>query len=444
MSTPVKPGIFSIGLVAIAAGILVCLAATLYSLNIVPAGAGPATAEWAAVRAIILLVLVVLALLGLLTAVLLWQDYRQQWRRQSAGTAAITAVLQRMAEGDLTVNASGDTPATVAIAAQLNMTSERQRELIRNIRAPFEALVSELHNVGKSTRTQLEGSVALGQQLQQSVAALARNRQNTDAAKTTSAQVSSTGSQHRLLVTRGQGLARDLSRASTDVRESVQDTSKSAKRQSELIQSVTTAAEYIQALNTKISVVAINTRIEAERAGEHGKPFLGIAEAMGDLLREAEAEGRKITSEVRMLQNLSAENLSSMETTVGAVVTILEFVERLDDALGEISQGAEKMVLQASSLTDVTAQAATGADEASALLARISEQSLILGESSELSRTGVVALQQSVAILARNLGRIRIDQQESAAADEAVPAAVAPSSAAAEPASIGMSRRTAP
>ncbi|QIB65642.1 methyl-accepting chemotaxis protein [Kineobactrum salinum] len=342
MSTPVKPGVFSIGLVAIATGIMVCLIAMIYSLGIVPSEPGPAMAQWAAVRAGMLLVLVVLVLLGILAAALLWQDYRQQWRRQSAGAAAITAALQRAAAGDLTANASGDTPVTVAIATQLNMTSERQRELIRNIRAPFEALVSELHSVGKSTRNQLEGSVALGQQLQQTTAALARNRQNADAARTTSTQVSGTGSQHRLLVTRGQGLARDMSRASADVRESVQDTSKSAKRQSELIQSVTTAAEYIQALNTKISVVAINTRIEAERAGEHGKPFLGIAEAMGDLLREAEAEGRKITSEVRMLQNLSAENLSSMETTVGAVVTILEFVERLDDALGEISQGPKK------------------------------------------------------------------------------------------------------
>ncbi|QIB65643.1 hypothetical protein [Kineobactrum salinum] len=101
------------------------------------------------------------------------------------------------------------------------------------------------------------------------------------------------------------------------------------------------------------------------------------------------------------------------------------------------------MLLQASSLNDVTAQAATGADEASELLARISEQSLMLGENSELSRTGVAALQQSVATLARNLGRIRIDPQESSAG-EAAPTATASSSATEEPASIEMSGRAAP
>jgi methyl-accepting chemotaxis protein len=103
---------------------------------------------------------------------------------------------------------------------------------------------------------------------------------------------------------------------------------------------VTAAAEYIQALNTKISVVAINTRIEAEKAGEHGRPFLGIAEAIGDLLREAEEEGRKIISEVRLLQNLSADNLASMENTVGTVVTILEYIDRLDTSLEEINAGS--------------------------------------------------------------------------------------------------------
>ena len=103
---------------------------------------------------------------------------------------------------------------------------------------------------------------------------------------------------------------------------------------------MTTAAEYIQSLNTKISVVAINTRIEAEKAGEHGRPFLGIADAIGDLLREAQEEGRKITSEVRMLQNMSAENLNSMENTVGSVVTILEFIDRLDSSLKEVNEGS--------------------------------------------------------------------------------------------------------
>ena len=71
-----------------------------------------------------------------------------------------------------------------------------------------------------------------------------------------------------------------------------------------------------------------------------GRPFLGIAESIADLLREAEEEGRKIISEVRMLQNMSADNLASMENTVGTVVTILEYIDRLDSSLEEINSGS--------------------------------------------------------------------------------------------------------
>ena len=88
---------------------------------------------------------------------------------------------------------------------------------------------------------------------------------------TSTAEAARTSERNRQRVAQGYELTKDMSKASADVRESVQETSKSAKRQGELIQSVTNAAEYIQALNTKISVVAINTRIEAEKAGEHGR-----------------------------------------------------------------------------------------------------------------------------------------------------------------------------
>ena len=88
-------------------------------------------------------------------------------------------------------------------------------------------------------------------------------------------QTANSSEQNRSRVARGYGLTKDMSSASAAVRESVQETSKSAKRQGELIQPVNNAAEYIQALNTKISVVAINTRIEAEKADEYGRPFLG-------------------------------------------------------------------------------------------------------------------------------------------------------------------------
>lgn len=387
------------GLVALVVGLLGCLVGLAIALGSV--------AEASPGRGLLLTVTVVLVLLLAVAGLLLWQA--RAAGSDTAASAGITAALSRFAEGDLTAVASSESPATAAIAEQLNAALGRQRELVASIRSPFEGLVTELHKLGKNSSKSCELSAALSRELQDAGGPLAQDLRGADSLTTVSQQAREAMSQHRQLVTRGQGLAGDMSRASTDVRESIQGTSKSAKRQGELIQSVTTAAEYIQSLNTKISVVAINTRIEAERAGEHGRPFLGIAEAIGDLLREAEDEGRKITSEVRLLQNLSAENLNSLEHTVGAVVTVLDFVERIDGVLEDINRGAGKMLDMVDSMGTTTLQSADAVRRMNALLSSVGEQNRGLRESAELAQQGVVGLQQTLSTLGRNLARFRID-----------------------------------
>ena len=388
-----------LGLAALVVGLLGCVVGLAIALGSV--------AEASLARGLLLIVIAALVLLLGVAGWLLWQA-----RAAGSGTAAsagITAALSRLAEGDLTAVASSESPATAAIAEQLNAALGRQRELVASIRSPFEGLVTELHKLGKNSSKSCELSATLSRELQDAGSSLAQDLRGADNLTTVSHQAREAMSQHRQLVNRGQALAGDMSRASTDVRESIQETSKSAKRQGELIQSVTTAAEYIQSLNTKISVVAINTRIEAERAGEHGRPFLGIAEAIGDLLREAEDEGRKITSEVRLLQNLSAENLNSLEHTVGAVVTVLDFVERIDGVLEDINRGAEKMLDMVDSMGTTTLQSAEAVRRMNALLSSVGEQNRGLRESAELAQQGVVGLQQTLSTLGRNLAQLQID-----------------------------------
>jgi methyl-accepting chemotaxis protein len=227
--------------------------------------------------------------------------------------------------------------------------------------------------------------------------------------KASTAEAARTSERNSEQVTRGYELTQDMSKASADVRESVQETSKSAKRQGELIQSVTAAAEYIQALNTKISVVAINTRIEAEKAGEYGRPFLGIADSIADLLREAEEEGRKIISQVRMLQNMSAENLSSMENTVGTVVTILQYIERLHSSLEEINSGSAAISEIIRSVDDAAGQSAVSALHMNNSMAEIRECNKEIVHFNESTQTGVNRLQESMHAASRNLGEFRID-----------------------------------
>ncbi|RLA48447.1 MAG: hypothetical protein DRQ97_04230 [Gammaproteobacteria bacterium] len=350
---------------------------------------------------------------GVLAVGLLLVMYRVQRRRviyTEQGVAEINGALVQIAEGNLTVRVPEENTVTCDIAREINASTSRQRELIRNIRTPFEVSVEGISKIGVSAEGQVDKGIELTRTVGESTTAATEMVRTSEEIKTSTAEAARTSERNRQRVAQGYELTKDMSKASANVRESVQETSKSAKRQGELIQSVTAAAEYIQALNTKISVVAINTRIEAEKAGEHGRPFLGIAEAIGDLLREAEEEGRKIISEVRMLQNLSADNLSSMENTVGTVVTILEYIDQLDTSLEEINAGSSAITSIITSVDDTAGQSATIARHMNSSMDEIRERNLDISEYSKSTQMGVSSLKASMRDVAENLRQFKIEK----------------------------------
>ena len=355
------------------------------------------------------------ALLAVGLLVVMYRGQRQRVVYTEQGVSEINSALLKIAEGDLTVHVPEENSVTRDIAREINTSVERQRELIRNIRTPFEVSIEEISKIGKTARGQVEKGKQLTRSVVESTTAATEMVRTSEEIKQSTGEAAKTSDRNRQQVARGYELTKDMSKASADVRESVQETSKSAKQQGELIQSVTTAAEYIQALNTKISVVAINTRIEAEKAGEHGRPFLGIAEAIGDLLREAEEEGRKIISEVRMLQNMSADNMNSMENTVGTVVTILEYIERLDGALEDINSGSDEISSIIRSVDDAAGQSAVSAQHMNNSMSEIRERNVDISEYSEFTQIGVSSLQKSMRDVAQNLSEFKIEDNTSVA-----------------------------
>jgi twitching motility protein PilJ len=349
------------------------------------------------------------ALLAIALLIAMFIGERRRESQTARGVADINGALSKLSRGDLTVAVVEGNSATSEIARGLNVATQRQCELIRNIRTPFDSSVRSINAIGGTARAQVEKCKELTNSVMESTETATEMVRTSEEIKISTTEAAVTSDRNCQKVAQGYELTKDMSKASVDVRESVQETSKSAKRQGELIQSVTAAAEYIQALNTKISVVAINTRIEAEKAGEYGRPFLGIAESIADLLREAEEEGRKIISEVRMLQNMSADNLASMENTVGTVVTILEYIERLDSSLEGINAGSNAISEIISGVDEAAGQSAVNALHMSSSMAEIRERNMEIGELSESTQVGVSELQACVGGVAEGLDHFRTE-----------------------------------
>ena len=119
--------------------------------------------------------------------------------------------------------------------------------------------------------------------------------------------------------------------------------------------------------------------------------------------------GRKIISEVRTLQNMSAENLASMENTVGTVVTILQYIERLDSSLEEINSGSAAISTIIRSVDDAAGQSAVSALHMNSSMTQIGDRNLEIGKFSESTKAGVSRLQKTLRDAAESLGQFKPD-----------------------------------
>ena len=108
-----------------------------------------------------------------------------------------------------------------------------------------------------------------------------------------------------------------------------------------------------------------------------------------------------------MLQNMSAENLASMENTVGTVVTILEYIDRLDGSLEEINSGSAAISSIIRSVDDAAGKSAVSALHMKSSMSQIRERNQEIGKFSESTKVGVARLQRSMRDAAESLGQFR-------------------------------------
>ena len=151
MSTS-KLGIPNLWIAGLSVGLLGCVGGAAYSVFQTELNAGTMVALGCTP-----------ILLGVAALTYRLQKRRMQYTEQ--GVADITSALEKIAEGDLTVMVTEDNSVTRDIARQINASTQRQRELIRNIKTPFSVSTENITRIGAIA----EGQVDKGRELTRSV-----------------------------------------------------------------------------------------------------------------------------------------------------------------------------------------------------------------------------------------------------------------------------------
>ncbi len=176
-----------------------------------------------------------------------------------------------------------------------------------------------------------------------------------------------------------------------NIRASVAETTKKAKRLAESSQEISRIVSIISGISERTNILAFNASIEASRAGEHGQGFRVVADEVRRLAEQVTDSTKEIAQLVNTIQQETSDVLQTMEGSTIQIATgtlqvaktkqtlqgLADISKRIDFLLQAISTNTisqaqtSKMVNQ--TIQEVTAIASTTADESAIVLSSLNQ-----------------------------------------------------------------------
>ena len=262
----------------------------------------------------------------------------------------LTAVAERIAVGDLSVNVSAE-----ARSDEVGVLARTFVRMTQSLREQMRQLIEGANVLGASASEIVAASTQLAASASQSAAAVGETvttvhevRQATELVSQKARAVSDSTQKAAQFSQSGRKSTEEVVAGMTRIRHQMEAIAASMVRLSEQSQAIGQIVAAVEDLAVQSNLLAVNAAIEAAKAGEHGKGFGVVAQEVKRLAEQS----RQATNQVRTI-------LSDIQKATAAAVMATEQGGKAVEA-GEKQTGAagESIQALAGSVTEA-AQAAT-------------------------------------------------------------------------------------
>lgn len=352
----------------------------------------------------------VLALFSLSWLAYLLFRFDQQQRKwtvaENQQQEAILCLLDEMstlAQGDLTIRATVSEDMTGAVADSVNYAVDALRELVIKIDDTSGRLTRFAKVADKRLALLSRASTKQSEEISQASSAIVAMMHSIHRV---SRNASASTEVARKSLEMSQAGARTVRNAITDmvaIREQIQATSKSIKRQGESSQEVGGIVKLMNDIAEQTNILALNASIQVSGASDGGRSFERVTEEVQQLAQRSAEASRKIDVLVRAIQTDTQEAIASMEQTTARVVASSRNAESAGQALDEVENVSSSLARLIANISDASSKQADMASRVTKTMKSIQAVTMHTEQYSKEATELVSNLNETAAELRRSI-----------------------------------------
>jgi methyl-accepting chemotaxis protein len=261
---------------------------------------------------------------------------RTSAERQTQAIGAIGDALERLAEGDLTVQIAAIGADYEKLRADFNRAVQSLGGVLISINQTSDVVTSSAGNISEATNN-------LSKRTEQQAAALEETAAALD-------EITAT--------------VRTAAERANEARQMVAETKSSANRSGEIVRNAVDAMGRIEGSSQKISqiisvideiafqtnLLALNAGVEAARAGEAGRGFAVVAQEVRGLAQRSANAAKEIKTLISASAHEVDTGVGLVRATGDALLEIEQLVNRVNDSVNTIATAAKE---QATGLAEI-------------------------------------------------------------------------------------------
>ncbi|ENM5776818.1 methyl-accepting chemotaxis protein [Vibrio mimicus] len=272
---------------------------------------------------------------------------------------SLQAVMRKLAQGDLSVQADDDGDNEIAKLSQdVNTTVKQLYTTVEQLTRISEEVASASTELA-AVMSQSESNAQLElMEIEQVASAVNELASTADNVSDNASSADSTAREADELAKSGLAIFKESSQASEQMAQALNDAARVVLRLKEQSEQISNVIEVIRGVSDQTNLLALNAAIEAARAGESGRGFAVVADEVRMLAARTQESTKEIQAIIEELQSQSNMANDSMQTSLEMLAQNKELTAKANDALIGITESV-------SDINDSNAQVATAAEQQS-------------------------------------------------------------------------------